>query len=530
MILKQNINHDKTNTMKPLTTILIVLALLSATATQVFSHGKMLTNTGSISGVVTHSLTSELVEDAVVQIYAGDEYCYFLTQLLPGGQESNSSNIMCAVLRQYGEITGYVVDSITGEPLEGLTVTLEEGGYTSVTGVDGSFSFEDLEPGAYEVCTGGGCYFYECQTVELEAGETVEVIFNLVPIPIPEIEASITGWDLSIEIDVEIPEYINETLEGFYIYRDGELITEEPVGEMFYIEEHPAGEFTYTATAIFDNSESCPSDEVMVNVEPVLYGEIFHQANGEPIGGAMVTCNGDTTLTDENGEYHLSAGYGTHTCKVEYEGCNTVEEEISFNDHYEWNVGMTEPVMQVEPDELFFEAPCVPGPEPLYISNEGNGPLYWSISVIYEEEEGWLMVPGGSNQVGPGETETLLIYATIEGLENQTYHAQLIIHPYPNVGADTVDVTLDVTIGLNELQGEWINIYPNPTNEKLNIEASKGIERFSLISTIGQKLRDVSMNGTDKKVIDISIYEPGVYILKLFTEDGVIISRQVIIE
>lgn len=48
-------------------------------------------------------------------------------------------------------ISGYVKDSATGELLSNCTVTLSVTGQTCITGNDGSFSFDDVEPGTYEL-------------------------------------------------------------------------------------------------------------------------------------------------------------------------------------------------------------------------------------------------------------------------------------------------------------------------------------------------------------------------------------------
>ena len=50
-----------------------------------------------------------------------------------------------------GVIRGQIVDDITREPLTGVTVTLVNQSQTTLTGADGSFRFEHLEPGIYQI-------------------------------------------------------------------------------------------------------------------------------------------------------------------------------------------------------------------------------------------------------------------------------------------------------------------------------------------------------------------------------------------
>lgn len=52
---------------------------------------------------------------------------------------------------QYGSIAGSVSDKKTGEPVATVNVTLSPGGASTVTGSDGTFSFNNLEPGEYTI-------------------------------------------------------------------------------------------------------------------------------------------------------------------------------------------------------------------------------------------------------------------------------------------------------------------------------------------------------------------------------------------
>ena len=50
-----------------------------------------------------------------------------------------------------GNILGKVTDAVTGEVLQGVTVTITPGGLSRTTGSDGYFEFRDLEPKQYEI-------------------------------------------------------------------------------------------------------------------------------------------------------------------------------------------------------------------------------------------------------------------------------------------------------------------------------------------------------------------------------------------
>lgn len=50
-----------------------------------------------------------------------------------------------------GSINGSVSDGTTGEPVPVVNVSLSPGGKSTVTGSDGSFSFENLDTGEYSI-------------------------------------------------------------------------------------------------------------------------------------------------------------------------------------------------------------------------------------------------------------------------------------------------------------------------------------------------------------------------------------------
>lgn len=71
-----------------------------------------------------------------------------------------------------GSIAGSVSDMTTGEPVSTVNVTLAPGGKSTVTGSDGSFSFENLEPGTYTVEINKEGYTPANSKIIVRAGET----------------------------------------------------------------------------------------------------------------------------------------------------------------------------------------------------------------------------------------------------------------------------------------------------------------------------------------------------------------------
>lgn len=69
-------------------------------------------------------------------------------------------------------IAGSVSDRTTGEPVAVVNITLSPGGYSTVTGSDGTFSFNNIEAGTYTIQTSKENYSSATGTVSVRNGET----------------------------------------------------------------------------------------------------------------------------------------------------------------------------------------------------------------------------------------------------------------------------------------------------------------------------------------------------------------------
>jgi hypothetical protein len=75
-----------------------------------------------------------------------------------------------------------------------------------------------------------------------------------------------------------------------------------------------------------------------------------------------------------------------------------------------------------------------------------------------------------------------------------------------------------------------MSLYPNPARTNLDIETDKAIKTISVYSLMGQAIfikPDINKN---KYELDIQKFTQGLYIVKLFLQDGKTISNQVVIE
>jgi hypothetical protein len=72
----------------------------------------------------------------------------------------------------------------------------------------------------------------------------------------------------------------------------------------------------------------------------------------------------------------------------------------------------------------------------------------------------------------------------------------------------------------NNLNG--LEIYPNPANDKLTIETTQKSE-IEILNIQGQLIKSITSNG--KTTIDISELAPGMYFVKVKTENGIAVKK-----
>ncbi|MBO7272528.1 MAG: carboxypeptidase regulatory-like domain-containing protein, partial [Bacteroidaceae bacterium] len=85
------------------------------------------------------------------------------------------TNISCEeeLPELYGNIHGIVYDKVTSEPIRGAEITLAPGNKTTVTGLNGQYEFNDLDPMQYEIQVSADGYSTNSRLVTAIAGESV---------------------------------------------------------------------------------------------------------------------------------------------------------------------------------------------------------------------------------------------------------------------------------------------------------------------------------------------------------------------
>ena len=93
-------------------------------------------------------------------------------------------------------------------------------------------------------------------------------------------------------------------------------------------------------------------------------------------------------------------------------------------------------------------------------------------------------------------------------------------------GCDST-VTLDLSVyecnvGVEENVSSKISVYPNPANDEVFIKSDSPIEKVELYSLTGALL--MQENNFSGK-ISVSAFPQGVYLLKVYTDKGVAVSK-----
>lgn len=90
------------------------------------------------------------------------------------------------------------------------------------------------------------------------------------------------------------------------------------------------------------------------------------------------------------------------------------------------------------------------------------------------------------------------------------------------VDSKTIIITQTLVLSAAEAKTFVTTLYPNPTSDVLNIETKQTISKIEIFDLSGKLLK--SESGKDKK-ITVSQLAKGMYLIKLYTENGVVTSK-----
>ncbi|MBI9038754.1 MAG: choice-of-anchor J domain-containing protein [Bacteroidales bacterium] len=145
-------------------------------------------------------------------------HCYYVTQIMECGIESNPSNIICVGLPPYeGNIFGIITNGI--HPIEDALVILEGTSYSATSDQYGEYWIQDIEPGTYDITASAVGYSSETKYDQvLLPSEFLEINFTLLGNQTYDLE---TGYQfISSHVTTDEPdmlivvgEILNENLD-----------------------------------------------------------------------------------------------------------------------------------------------------------------------------------------------------------------------------------------------------------------------------------------------------------------------------
>ena len=97
-----------------------------------------------------------------------------------------------------GDITGIVTDAFTKQPLVGAVVKINPRNYTTITGNDGKYLFNSLNPGSYVIVVSKKAYLETSRTVNVTSAYLSEYDFELNPIPVIHYSDSILNFRFNL--------------------------------------------------------------------------------------------------------------------------------------------------------------------------------------------------------------------------------------------------------------------------------------------------------------------------------------------
>lgn len=102
-------------------------------------------------------------------------------------------------------------------------------------------------------------------------------------------------------------------------------------------------------------------------------------------------------------------------------------------------------------------------------------------------------------------------------------------YPQNNIAChDTSWITLVTYVGINDVQGAQVTLYPNPTVGRLNVESVEAIDQAVIFNSLGQEVL-VLRNLGNQSVVDLSQLAKGSYTMRMGLQNGETLIRKFII-
>jgi len=158
------------------------------------------------------------------------------------------------------------------------------------------------------------------------------------------------------------------------------------------------------------------------------------------------------------------------------------------------------------------------------------------LSIVASAGNGGSISPDGTTNVNCGNSQTYhftpdtgyeINEVLVDGIANSAAKENGS-YTFSNVtGNHSISVTFNAVssiTGANEIEAAGYSIYPNPANDEIFIQSEFSITKVEIYSSTGALL--LSEKNFNEK-ISISTLSQGVYVVKIYTEKGLIVSKVV---
>jgi len=219
-------------------------------------------------------------------------------------------------------------------------------------------------------------------------------------------------------------------------------------------------------------------------------------STGGGLAGVNVTCNGQTVVTDANGNAVFNLFNGTYDYIAEKPGYHTLTGSITVNNA---------PLIK---NLIMFPITVT------FVVTNNSQPIQNAVVTL----------TGFPPQTTPANGT--VVFSVVP---NGTY-PWTVTHPdfglaEGEVIVNNANVNVPVMlVGIYDVISSSFNLYPNPSNGTFNITTSAVIGYESDITVFdltGKLVYTGKLQGNDVNVIDLSAQEKGMYILQIIVEDKV---------
>jgi hypothetical protein len=268
-------------------------------------------------------------------------------------------------------------------------------------------------------------------------------------------------------------------------------------GENYYLlhDSYTAGTSGIYSIRMYEISFEAGQSGPPVNLCTGEIYNLYSSISGQTPGGTWI---------DLYGSGQLKTDSIFHTKKVGF-------QEFFFEHRFEDGCAVDSTVIEVE---VYPPSYAGKNAEITVCKNEPFN-LFHALSGLVNHGGKWYDFKGDLMSEG----DVLALTVKLPGTYNYLYVTGNGVCPDDSVEIlITVDFRCDY-MSLDELSGFNLEIYPNPTNDILNISSLQKFESISILNGIGQTISTIDLKGNNEvKQINVGELSPGVYTLLFLTE------------